>query len=155
MIVYSPLDQFEVINLLSFNAPLLGNFNLSLTNLVFYCILTFILILGIHHFSNNNFALVPSSYSIALESIYATIHSMVRNQIGERNEAYLPFIYSLFFFVLIGNLISNVTYNFALTSSVIVCLGISITIFIGVTILAVVKHKLTFFAYFLPEGCPL
>jgi F-type H+-transporting ATPase subunit a len=155
MTIYSPLDQFEVTNLLSFNAPILGNFNISLTNLGLYCIIAFTIIIGLHYFANNNFALVPSSYSIALEGIYNTIHSMVKNQIGERNEAYLPFIYSLFFFVLIGNLISNVTYNFALTSSVIVCLGISITIFIGVTILAVVKHKLTFFAYFLPEGCPL
>lgn len=155
MIAFSPLDQFEVTNLLSFNAPILGNFNISLTNLGLYCIIAFTIIIGLHYFANNNFALVPSSYSIALESVYNTIHSMVRGQIGERNEAYLPFIYSLFFFVLIGNLISNVTYNFALTSSVIVCLGISITIFIGVTILAVVKHKLAFFAYFLPEGCPL
>ena len=32
--MFSPLDQFETISLFSFSAPVLGNFNLSLTNLV-------------------------------------------------------------------------------------------------------------------------
>jgi F-type H+-transporting ATPase subunit a len=155
MFIFSPLDQFEVTNLLSINAPILGNFNLSLTNLGFYTIITFIIIISFHYLANNNFALVPNSYSIALESIYATIHNIVRSQIGERNESYLPFIYSLFFFILIGNLISNVPYNFALTSSIILCLGFSFTIFIGVTILALFRHGVKFFAFFVPEGCPI
>jgi len=46
-------------------------------------------------------------------------------------------------------------YNFALTSSIIVCLGLSFTIFIGVTILALFKHNIKFFSYFVPQGCPL
>lgn len=80
---------------------------------------------------------------------------MVRDQIGALNEVYLPFIYSLFFFVLIGNLISNVPYSYAVNASAIATLGLSITIFIGVTILAVSTHKIKFFSYFIPEGTPL
>lgn len=155
MTIYSPLDQFEVISLISFNAPILGSFHLSFTNLGFYVILAITLILGLHILGNNNFALVPSSYSITLETIYATIHNIVRTQIGDKNEMYIPFIYSLFIFVLFGNLISNVPYNFAFTSSAVICLGLSFTIYIGVTTLALVKHKLTFFSYFVPQGTPL
>ena len=80
---------------------------------------------------------------------------MVKNQIGSNHEKYLPFIYSLFFFILIGNLVSNVPYSFAITASVIVCLGLSFTIFIGVTILSLSKHGLKFFSYFIPSGTPL
>lgn len=80
---------------------------------------------------------------------------MVRDQIGSLNEVYIPFIYSIFFFVLIGNLISNVPYSFAINASVIVTLGLSVTIFMGVTILSLSKHKLKFFSYFIPSGTPL
>lgn len=153
--IFSPLDQFETYSLFSFTAPILGNFNISLTNLGLYTLIIFTIIVGLHAFSNNNFALVPSSYSIAFESLFATIQSIVKNQIGENKEIYIPLIYSLFIFVLISNLISNVAYNFAVTSSVIVCLGLSVTVFLGVTILAVKDHGIKFFSYFVPAGTPL
>jgi F-type H+-transporting ATPase subunit a len=154
-IVFSPLDQFETYSLFSFTAPILGNFNISLTNLGLYTIIVFTIIVGLHAFSNNNFALVPSSYSVAFEALFATIQSIVKNQIGENKEVYIPLIYSLFIFVLISNLISNVAYNFAVTSSVIFCLGLSVTIFFGVTVLALTKHGVKFFSFFVPAGCPL
>lgn len=153
--MFSPLDQFETFSLFSFSAPILGNFNISLTNLGLYTLIIFTIIVGLHSISNNNFALVPSSYSIALESLFATISSIVKNQIGENKEVYIPFIYSLFIFVLFSNLVSNVAYNFAVTSSVIVCLGLSVTIFLGVTILALKEHGIKFFSYFVPAGTPL
>ena len=80
---------------------------------------------------------------------------MVREQIGSRNEIYFPLIYSLFFFILLGNLVSNVAYSFAITASAIVCLGLSFTIFVGVTILSLSIHKIKFFSYFIPSGTPL
>ncbi len=80
---------------------------------------------------------------------------MVREQIGAHSEIYLPFVYSLFFFILIGNLISNVPYSFAITASGVVSLGLSVTIFIGVTILALSIHGIKFFSFFIPAGTPL
>lgn len=53
---------------------------------------------------------------------------MVKDQIGSANEVYLPFIYALFFFVVIANLAGNVPYSFAITTSAIVSLGLSFTI---------------------------
>lgn len=153
--MFSPLDQFETYSLFSFTAPILGNFNISLTNFGLYTLIIFTIIVGLHYFSNNNFALVPSSYSIAFEGFFATITSIVRNQIGENKEIYIPFIYSLFLFILISNLVSNVAYNFAITSTVILCLGLSVTIFLGVTILAFKDHGIKFFSFFVPAGCPL
>ena len=80
---------------------------------------------------------------------------MVREQIGSLSEIYFPFIYSIFFFILIGNLISNVPYSFAVNASAIATLGLSITIFIGVTILSFSLHGIKFFSYFVPNGTPL
>src|SRR5579871_3323703 len=80
---------------------------------------------------------------------------MVREQIGAKNEIYLPFIYSLFCFVLFANLIGNIPYSYVITTSAIVCLGLSVTIFIGVTILGLTIHRLHFFSFFIPVGTPI
>jgi F-type H+-transporting ATPase subunit a len=65
------------------------------------------------------------------------------------------FIYSLFCFVLFANLLGNVPYSFVITTSAVVCLSLSFTIFIGVTILGFSIHKINFFSFFVPSGCPL
>jgi F-type H+-transporting ATPase subunit a len=153
--ISSPLEQFEVTNLIGINAPILGFFNLTLTNLALYSIVLLLLTLGLHFVSSNNKKLVPSKWSIALESSFASVNTMVRDQIGTANEVYLPFIYSLFFFIIIANLTGNVPYNYTITTSIVVSLGLSVTIFIGVTILALSIHKVRFFSFFIPSGCPL
>jgi F-type H+-transporting ATPase subunit a len=155
LIINSPLEQFEVTNLLGFNAPIFGYLNLTLTNLALYSIILFGLVVGLHYAGNNNTNLLPNKWSIALESSYASIQSIVREQIGSLNEKYFPLIYSLFFFILIANLTGNVPYSFTVTSSVIVALGLSFTILIGVTLLGLSIHSLKFFSFFIPSGTPL
>ena len=47
--ITSPLEQFEVVPFLSVSAPIIGDFNLSLTNLGLYAIITvFLLWVTIH-----------------------------------------------------------------------------------------------------------
>ena len=152
LFISSPLEQFEVTSLLGLNVPVLGYLNLTLTNLALYSILVILLIVTLHYLANNNNKLVPSKWSIALESLYASISSMVREQLGK--EVYLPFIYSLFCFILIANLFGAVPYSFTITTSAIVAIGLSFTIWIGVTILGLSIHRLQFFSYFIPSGTP-
>lgn len=155
LFILSPLSQFEVTSLIGLNAPILGHLNLTLTNLGLYSLFVLFVVVGLHYFGNNDSNLIPSKWSISFESSYASLSSMVREQIGAHSEIYLPFVYSLFFFILIGNLISNVPYSFAVTASGVVSLGLSVTIFIGVTILALSIHGIKFFSFFIPAGTPL
>ena len=152
---YSPLDQFEVTNLIGLNAPILGYLNVSLTNLGLYSLIVLGFILSLHVLTLNNNRIIPSKWSIGLESFFSSINSMVREQIGSNNEIYLPFIYSLFIFIIVGNLLGNIPYNYTIATSVIVSIGLSFTIFMGVTILSVVKYRLHFFSFFVPSGTPL
>ncbi len=155
LFILSPLSQFEVTSLIGLNAPILGHLNLTLTNLGLYSLFVLFVVVGLHYLGNNESKLIPSKWSISFESSYASLSSMVREQIGAHSEIYLPFVYSLFFFILIGNLISNVPYSFAITASGVVSLGLSVTIFIGVTILALSIHGIKFFSFFIPAGTPL
>lgn len=151
----SPLEQFEVVPFMSLNAPILGSANLTLTNLGLYSFLILLLTVGVHVLSSNDRRLVPSRWSVGLESSYTSLHGMVKDQIGSANEVYLPFIYALFFFVVIANLAGNVPYSFAITTSAIVSLGLSFTIWFGATILGLQRHGLHFLSYFVPAGTPL
>jgi F-type H+-transporting ATPase subunit a len=56
----SPLSQFEVLNLIGINAPILNYLNLSLTNLGLYTILTLFTIVGLHTYGDNEFKLIPN-----------------------------------------------------------------------------------------------
>jgi F-type H+-transporting ATPase subunit a len=151
----SPLEQFEVTSFVALNSPLLGGVNFSLTNLGFYSLVVLFLSIGVHVIASNDRRLVPSRWSVGLESSYASLHGMVKEQIGSANEMYLPFIYALFFFIIIANLNGNVPYGYTLTTSIIVSIGLSFTIFFGVTILGLYRHGVHFFSYFVPAGTPI
>ena len=89
-IVNSPLEQFEVTSLIGINAPIFGYINFTLTNLALYSVIILFIIIGLHYLGNNNTKLVPSKWSIALESSFQSINSIVREQIGSTgHEIYL------------------------------------------------------------------
>ena len=155
-IITSPLDQFEIRNLLSLDAPILANLHLSITNIGLYLTIAASIVLTLNILANNYNKVIANSWSISQESIYATIHSIVINQINaNKGQIYFPFIYALFTFILINNLIGMVPYSFASTSHFILTFFISFTVVLGATILGFQKHGLKFFSLFVPSGCPL
>lgn len=154
--ITSPLDQFEIRNLLSLNAPILGNLSLSLTNIGLYLTIAGYLVFVLNLLSTNNNKVVSNAWSISQESIYATVHGIVISQINEkRGQVYFPFIYVLFVFILVNNLIGMVPYSFASTSHFILTFSLSFTVVLGATILGLSRHGLEFFSLFVPAGCPL
>jgi F-type H+-transporting ATPase subunit a len=154
--ISSPLDQFEIRNLLSIDAPVLANLYISLTNIGLYLTIGMFLILLLNVLATNYNKIVSNKWSISQESMYATIHSIVINQINARNgQLYFPFIYTLFVFILINNLIGMIPYSFASTSHFILTFALSFTVVLGATILGFQKHGLEFFSLLVPAGCPL
>ena len=154
--ISSPLDQFEIRDLLSIDAPILANLHISLTNIGLYLTLGALIIVSLNLLATNYNKVVSNSWSISQESIYATIHSIVINQINaNKGQIYFPFIYTLFVFILINNLIGMVPYSFASTSHFILTFALSFTVVLGATILGFQRHGLKFFSLFVPAGCPL
>nr|YP_010632623.1 ATP synthase subunit 6 [Lepraria normandinoides]WBP63412.1 ATP synthase subunit 6 [Lepraria normandinoides] len=155
-ITRSPLDQFEIRNFLSLDAPVLANLHLSLTNIGLYLTIAACIILVLNLSATNYNKVIANNWSISQESIYATIHSIVINQINaNKGQVYFPFIYALFIFILVNNLIGMVPYSFASTSHFVLTFFISFTVVLGATILGFQKHGLKFFSLFVPAGCPL
>lgn len=107
--INSPLEQFEIRDLLSLEAPILGDIRISITNIGLYLTIAGLFILLLNILSTNYNKLVSNNWSISQESLYATIHSIVTNQInGKTGQIYFPFIYALFIIILINNLVGMV-----------------------------------------------
>lgn len=154
--ITSPLDQFEIRNLLSLDAPILANLHISLTNIGLYLTIGTFLTLTLNVLTTNNNRLVSNRWSIGKETLYATVHSIVTSQINaKKGQVYFPFMYTLFIFILINNLIGLVPYSFASTSHFFLTFSLSFTVVLGATILGFQKHGLEFFSLLVPAGCPL
>jgi len=154
--IFSPLDQFEIRDLLSINAPILNNFSLSLTNIALYLLIAGFITFNFNILATNLNKVVSNSWSIFKETIYDTVYSIVISQINQnKGQMYFPFMYALFLFILINNLIGLVPYSFASTSHFILTFSLSFTVVLGATILGFQTHGLKFFSLFVPAGCPL
>ena len=110
--ILSPLEQFEVKSLFLFHFPILNNTVISLTNLGFYALISTFVTLGLHFISVKSRKVVPNRYQVSIESAYFSLLGLVQAQMGKKNEQYFPFIYSIFFFLLISNLLGNIPYGF-------------------------------------------
>lgn len=154
--IISPLDQFEIRDLFSINISFLGNSHFSLTNIGLYLIIGSFIIIIYSLLAINNDRIVPNNWSISQETLYFTVYSIVVNQINaNKGQIYFPFVYALFLFILVNNLIGLIPYSFASTSHFILTFSLSFTIVLGATILGFQKHGLHFFSLFVPAGCPL
>jgi len=152
--IISPLDQFNITDFLSIN--ILNNLHISLTNIGLYLIIGYFFILILNILSTNYNKIISNTWSISQESLYATLHSIVINQINSKNgQFYFPFIYSLFIFILISNLIGMIPYSFASTSHFVLTFFLSFSIVLGATIIGFQNHGLKFFSLFVPAGCPI
>jgi F-type H+-transporting ATPase subunit a len=135
---------------------MLANIHFSLTNIGLYLTLGAFLIFSLSLLTTNYNKVVSNRWSVSQETLYATIHSIVINQINARSgQIYFPFIYTLFLFILINNLIGMVPYSFASTSHFILTFALSFSVVLGATILGFQKHGLEFFSLLVPAGCPL
>ena len=80
---------------------------------------------------------------------------MSKENIGKKGGLYLPFLFSLFLFILVLNLFGVIPYTFSPTSHIAFTFGFSLSIFIGVCLLGLLNHGLNYFSMFMPLGSPL
>ena len=99
-------------------------------------------------------AVVPGRLQSLAEASYEFVHEMVVGQVGDEGKKFFPFVFSLFMFVLFGNLLGLIPYAFTFTSHIAVTFALAALVFVLVTIVGLVIHGVHFFAYFFPAGAP-
>ena len=145
----SPLAQFEIKTLIPIK---LGEIDVSFTNSALFMSLTLVMVTLFLVLGMRQRALVPERWQSMAEMSYEFVANLLRDTVGNEGRKYFPFVFSLFMFILFGNMLGMIPYSFTFTSHVIVTFAMALTVFIGVTILGFVKHGFRFFRFFVPPG---
>lgn len=153
----TPLDQFQIISIFSIQLFRLdfSLTNLALMNVIVLFLLSYLLYCirsDANYLSQNSFFFVPSTWQTFFELIYETVCSLVYDNLNRDGEKYFPFISVLFTFILFNNLIGLVPYSFTITSHLVVTCTLSLSIFIGVIMIGITKHKINMLSVFLPAN---
>ena len=148
----SPLEQFVIKPIVPVE---IGGVDVSFTNSALFMtiavvVATVFLVLGMRRSD-----IVPGRWQAAVELSYDFIAGLLRDTVGAEGRKYFPIIFTLFMFVLLGNLLGMVPYSFTFTSHIVVTFAMAIMIFIGVTVLGFVRHGMHFFSFFAPPGTPV
>ena len=150
--LFTPLEQFQIITLFSFKLFFLDfSFtNLFLINLI--SLLGFSYLVSLFLYKDNTFFIIPSTWQVLVESLYETTSQLLFDSINLEGEKYFPFISVIFSFILLANLIGLVPYSFTITSHLIITFSLSLSIFIGVNIICLKKYRLVMLSLFIPSN---
>ena len=66
--------------------------------------------------------LVPGRWQSLAEMSYEFIANRIRENVGTEGRKYFPFIFTLFMFILMGNLLGMIPYSYTFTSQIVVTL---------------------------------
>lgn len=147
-----PLEQFEIHRIIPIH---FGRLDASFTNSALLMCIVVVLITAFMVLSMRGARLVPSRWQSMAELSYEFVANMVRDSAGSDGARYFPFVFTLFMFILFGNLIGLIPYSFTITSHIIVTAGLALVVFIGCTIIAFIRHGWHFLTFFFPEGAPV
>lgn len=143
-------DQFEITRFVTLH--LFGNFDISITNSTIFLFVSLVVFIFLIKTNSTDGMIIPGRYQTVIEMIYELVHSVVRESAGKDGIRFFPLILSLFFLILTINFIGLIPYTFSPTAHFAVSFGFSISIFIGLTILAFRTHGLDYFSMFMPPG---
>ena len=148
----SPVDQFKLKTLVTFEV---GGVELAYTTSSLWMTITVVAVTLFLTLSMRGGRLVPGRWQSLAELSYEFIANMIRENVGTEGRKYFPFIFTLFMFILMGNLLGMIPYSYTFTSQIVVTFSIAITIFLGVTVIGIVLHGFHFFTLFVPPGMPI
>jgi F-type H+-transporting ATPase subunit a len=153
-----PMHQFTVEPLVPLQ---LGGYDISFTNSSLWLLIALALITGFMLMGMKR-ELVPGRWQMAVEGLTGFVDDMVRVNIGPEGKRFMPYIFSLFVFILVANVLGlfplaiipgqhqfTTTSHFSITG-ILAVLSFSIVLIVGFW-----RHGLKFFSLFVPHGTPL
>jgi F-type H+-transporting ATPase subunit a len=150
---HSPMQQFEIQQWIPIE---IGGLDLSFTNSSFWMLAAAGAALALMLIGVKRDGIVPGRAQSIVEIIYDFIESKtVLAVMGESGRKFLPFVFTLFWFVFFSNFLGLIPYSFTVTSHIIVTFAMALSVFVVVLAVGFWTHGLRFFSLFVPSGAPL
>jgi F-type H+-transporting ATPase subunit a len=146
-----PMDQFVI-------KPLFGHGEITpftITNVTLWLGIATLVVLFLMVVGTRGRAIVPSRSQSIAEVLYGFVYKMVEDITGKDGLKYFPYIFTLFIFILVSNVIGLLPKSFTTTSHIAVTATMAFAIFIFVTVLGFVKNGLGFLGVFWISSAPL
>ena len=147
-----PIHQFEIKKIIPLE---LNNIDISFTNSSMFMILAVLVVSIFLILSIKNKKVIPNRFQVISELLYEFIANMINDNIGHKGKKFFPFIFTLFTFILFGNLLGMLPYSFTFTSHIIVTFALAMFIFLFITLIGIFMHGFKFFGLFVPKGVPM
>jgi F-type H+-transporting ATPase subunit a len=148
----SPIEQFAIKPIIPIHV---GGVDISFTNSALYMVIAVVVATVFLTGAMSKRALIPGRLQSMVEMIFEFVANMLRENAGSGSQKYFPFIFTLFMFVLVGNLLGLTPYSFTYTSHIIVTAGLAVLVFLGVTVIGFAKHGTGYLRMFFPHGAPI
>ncbi len=144
-----PMHQFEIHRIIPLK---FGGLDLSFTNstlwmFIVLAVAALFLLLGGNR-------LIPSRWQSVKELTYEFVAGMMRDILGDSGRAFFPFVFTLFMFILVANMLGMVPYSFTVTSHIIVTFALALFVFVLATVVGFIKHGAGYLKMFVPSGVP-
>jgi len=147
-----PLHQFEIVPLIPLQV---GGVDISFTNSALWMVIASLTVTLLLTVGMSGRALVPTRLQSVAELLYEVTANMIRENVGSDGRKYFPFIFTLFMFLLFGNVLGLIPGSFTYTSHLVVTFALAAVIFVAVTIIGFIKHGFGYLRLFFPHGAPL
>ncbi|MGF7169055.1 F-type H+-transporting ATPase subunit a [Sphingobium xanthum] len=155
-----PMHQFAIEPMFGTDHLAIGGYNIAFTNSALWMVIT-VVVLWVFMLGGMKRELVPGRWQAAVESMTGFIAKLTDENIGKGGRKYVPYIFSLFMFILFANLLGLLPlgviglHPFTFTSHFTVTGVLAILSFSIVLIVGFFKHGIKFFSLFIPHGTPL
>ena len=129
--------------------------DVGFTNANVIMVVTALLILALLGLGMRQRAIVPGRLQALAEMSHEFIADMCLETIGPEGRRFFPFVFTLFFFILFGNLLGLFPYFFAFTSHIAITAALAVLVFVMSIVVGLAMHGVRFFTYFFPAGAPV
>ena len=153
------MHQFTIEPLFGTDHWAIAGHNIAFTNSALWMAITAV-VLWLFMLGGMKRQLVPGRWQMAVESMTGFIDGMLSANVGPAGKKYVPYIFSIFMFILFANLLGLLplgligVHPFTFTSHFTVTGVLAILSFSIVLIVGFWRHGLHFFSLFVPHGTP-
>ncbi len=147
-----PIHQFDLHPILHLN---LGGWDVSFTNSAAFMLLTVLLTIAFFVYATRSRGLVPDRLQSVAEIAHDFVAGMCRESMGKEGMTFFPFVFALFIFIFVSNMMGMIPGAFTVTSHIVVTAALAALVFLTVLVVGFVKHGLHFLKLFVPSGVPI
>lgn len=147
-----PIHQFHINTIVPIHV---GGYDLSFTNYSLFMVIVILLAGGGLYLATASRSVVPGRAQSIAEMCYEFSAAMLKDSAGNEGMRFFPFIFALFMFLLVGNLIGMFPYFPTIASQIVITVALALLVFFMVIIAGFIRHGFRFFKLFVPSGIPI